>query len=436
MTSPRLLTTAVLLATLALAGCGGRTGDADDASAASPTTSPTTTPTTAPTGTASSTPTPTDPPTELAADFPLAAGMAAEEDQAGLVSEDGRGLRDLELCGERPVSGLDVRDRLVADNSGGESLDTRELVLLASAEEATAAAEDLAARAADCPTQEADGTVTTTAVHPSPFDDGPSAALVRTYDIDGARSPGAIVHHVVARGNALLVTATYGEWREPAWGVSETAQPLRDTVAALSALADPEAVSSAPPSTEAGPEPSAPPAPTLPHVDLTAGLPEDGGDYEVTEQNPDGVGIAPVEMCGRTVWPVEGAAGGTRRLTASASGPEHFEGRDLVVYADTEVAGNAMAPFRHAAERCRRSGNQVWTPLQQDTGHDTVTVGLTYTDGLGSSVLQVTRVGAMLLLVTTYGEGSLDALPDQAVDVTRTTTGITRQLCAADPAAC
>ena len=149
----------------------------------------------------------------------------------------------------------------------------------------------------------------------------------------------------------------------------------------------------------------------------------------MAEPSADGDGIGDVEMCGRVVWPIDGTAGGTRRLVTGAHGPEYVDGRELIVHADAEVAANAMAAIRQAATQCRSVDNQVWTVLARDTGYDTVTMGLTYRDGLGSSVFQVTRVGSARLMVHTYGEGSLESLPDQADDVTRTTEKILPAMC-------
>jgi hypothetical protein len=56
-------------------------------------------------------------------------------------------------------------------------------------------------------------------------------------------------------------------------------------------------------------------------------------------------------------------------------------------------------------------------------------MGLTYADGLGSSVFQVTRVGQARLMVSTYGEGSLASLDAQADEVTETTGKIVRAMC-------
>ena len=56
-------------------------------------------------------------------------------------------------------------------------------------------------------------------------------------------------------------------------------------------------------------------------------------------------------------------------------------------------------------------------------------MGLTYDDGLGSSVHQVTRVGSARLMVQTYGEGTLTSLDRQADEVTATTDQIVQAVC-------
>jgi hypothetical protein len=177
--------------------------------------------------------------------------------------------------------------------------------------------------------------------------------------------------------------------------------------------------------------PSPDPSPTVPplpaDLDLTRGLPEDGGDHEVPPQGPDADGAGQVLMCGRVVWPVE-QGGATRRLAASASGPEWFDGRELRVYEDPDTAARVLEPARDAVARCRTFDNQVWTPLEEDTGHESVTMGLSYSDGLGSSVFQLTRVGSAVLVVTTYGEGSIASLPAQAAGLTATTRQVAAQL--------
>lgn len=362
--------------------------------------------------------------TRLPADFPLAHGMAGEEDLAGLVSPRGPGQRDLTYCDQHPLRDLEPLDRQVADNSGGEAYDNRELVLLTDAAGTGRAAILVADLARRCPTRTGRGTaVTTTEVVSSPLAPAPAVTLVETHEVDGEALPGMVVRHLVTVGNALLVTGTYGEWADPADGVAETADRLVPVVEAMSVFAgDPPTEPS-----EVGPEESMTVPPLPEDLDLTTGLPADGGDFDVTPQAPDGEGAGTLTMCGRVVWPI-GAEGDVRRLAVAASGPEWFEGRELLVHADAATAVGVLEPARYAVEHCRRFDHQVWTPLEEDTGRESITMGLTYTDGLGSSVLQLTRVGAAVLLVTTSGEGTVDSLPRQAAGVTATTRRLVAQL--------
>ncbi|KRE92866.1 hypothetical protein ASG76_15500 [Nocardioides sp. Soil774] len=410
---------AALACALALAGCGDRVLDeastvGADASAAE-----------------------TGRSTAIPDDFPLSAGMGGPQDTIA-TSRTGTGLRDLALCGTSPLRGLGLRDRMVADNSGGESANTRELVLLGDAESARLVARAFADLPSACDNPAVSGgTATLTEVRESPFAPSPATTLLQTYTLDGRPGDGATVIHVVPVGAAVLVTSTYGQWARDdlADAVASTVEPLRATVAAMDAFAVDDAASSDPSSTtptSTAPEPTGSPAAVTAVPDgfpLAVGLADDDSDTTLSAPSEDAEGMGEVEMCGQVVWPVDGTAGGTRRLVTSATGPEYFDGRELVVHADEEVAANAMAALRQAAQDCRTSGNQVWTVLDDDTDRDTVTVGLTYADGLGSSIFQVTRVGSARLMVSTYGEGSLAWLDEQAAGVTATTEKIVPAMC-------
>lgn len=399
-------------------------------------------------------------------DFPLSAGMGGPEDTVP-TSRTGTGLRDLELCRTTPLRGVGTRDRMVADNSGGESADTRELVLLSSADEATALAEQLAALVTDCDepvgTDDEAGLTTRTEVVDSPFGTGPTT-LVQTHTVDGRPGDGATVVHAVPVGPALLLTSTYGQWtsEQVEQAVADTVDPLRDTVAALDEFGDVPGTAGEPsevpsevptevpteepageptqeptrePTQEPTDEPTGEPVPVDGPVEIPADFPldvdfpADGGDVRVSAPSADGDGIGEVEMCGRVVWPQRETPGGLRRLVASAIAPEDNEWRELFVHAGAAQASATMEVLRRATAECRTSDNLVWTVLQRDTGYDTVTVGLTYTDGLGSSVFQVTRVGSARLMVTTYGEGSLASLDGQADEVTVTSQKILPAMC-------
>lgn len=201
---------------------------------------------------------------------------------------------------------------------------------------------------------------------------------------------------------------------------------------------DQESASTPSSTTPTSPAPSDAPAPPSIPADfpLAAGMPG-RGDSDVDFRPPaaEDDAFGEVEVCGRGVWPV-GTAGDASQLVTSASGPEWFEGRRLTLHADTEVATDALSAIGGAVARCRAHGNQVWTPLESDLGDESVTVGLTYSDGLGSSVLQFTRLGPAVLLVTTSGEGALADLPAQAAEVTGTTQALLGKMCALEGVTC
>jgi hypothetical protein len=234
------LCAATLTCAVALVGCGGQPSDrasssGDSSPAAEPDAS----------GTA------------IPDDFPLSSGMGGPGDTIP-TSRTGNGLRDLEVCDTAPLRGLGTRDRMVADNTGGEAAHTRELVLLGSPEEVEALARSFSDLASGCDAPAKDGFLTSTEVRESPFGPDPAASLLQTYTVDGETAPGTTVVQVVPVGAALLVTSIYGEWPEAdlETAIAETVDLTRDTVSAL-AMFDPAAGlgSSASPATRVGAAP-------------------------------------------------------------------------------------------------------------------------------------------------------------------------------------
>lgn len=205
---------ATLTCALALVGCGNQ--PSDEAASAEP----------EPAGTA------------IPDAFPLSSGMGGPDD-AIPTSRTGNGLRDLEVCGSAPLRGLATRDRMVADNSGGEAAHTRELVLLGSPEEAAAVARSFADLASGCDAPASDGFLTATEVRESPFAPRPAATLLQTYTVDGETAPGTTVVQVVPAGAALLVTSIYGEWAaaDLEGGIADNVDLTRETVDAMALFA-------------------------------------------------------------------------------------------------------------------------------------------------------------------------------------------------------
>ena len=129
---------------------------------------------------------------------------------------------------------------MVADNSGGEPADTRELVLLGSPEEPLVVARAFTDAALDCDEREGDMT-TTTEVRAAPYGPDPAATLLQTYAFDGTPGAGTTIIQLVPVGSALLVASTYGEWPDAELedGVPKTQDALSDAVAAMEVFVPP-----------------------------------------------------------------------------------------------------------------------------------------------------------------------------------------------------
>lgn len=325
------------------------------------------------------------PATGIPDDFPLSAGMGGPQDSVR-TARTGTGLRSLELCGTSPLRGLGTRDRMVADDSGGEALHTRELVLLGSPDEARLVARTFADLATDCDratTDTGNGTTmgTTTEVRPSPFGSEPAAVLVQGFDLEGEPGPGHVVVHVVPVGAALLVTQMYGEWPDVAEGVDGTADGLRDVVDAMAAFAggEPTPASTTPTTTPAGTTSSSEIPDGFP---LLAGWPESSTADGAGRTGPARDARAVVfTACGET-W---GHPDHVDRLTAGWDSAEDYRTRQLTTYADEESAAAALdglvaheqsCPSEPAGEdgyaterevRPVALGDEAWAILERDT---------------------------------------------------------------------
>lgn len=414
MRSRRLITTAVLALALALGGCGDNGQEPDQG--VEPATAPT-----------------SDRLSAIPEDFPLGLGMTADSEVDLLATSDLPGIRGFTFCGTDPLVGLEPTDLRNVDNSGGEAFDTRDLRLFATPGEASAMVTTIRDAARDCPEQETEGILTErTEVRHSPLAASPSFALLQRYATGGEIGPDVMVTHVVLAGNAVLMARTYGQAIDQ--DVDEiltgTTSALRRTVAAMAAFDD---------GTAPAPDPETAAVDGTPVVPqdfpLGADMPSDGGDFQVEAPAPTSEVFDGVTVCGKDVWPVTGTAGGTDRLVTTALGPEWFDVRDLVTYADHEVAQGVMATLRQA-RTCDDFDNQVWHALAVDTGYDSVTFGLSYSDGLGSSTFQWTRVGSAIVLVMASREGTAEGLARHARELTATSREIAREMCVFSVAGC
>lgn len=171
--------------------------------------------------------------------FPLTDGMASEAYDDISISAQSVGMRALDFCGRKPLRGLTLTDRLVAEASGPEYASTRDLMLFADAGPPTALVADIRAAAGACPADPlGHGSHLLTEVRDSSIG-STAATMVHTYEQDDVVGIGAEIIEVVQVGRALLVTSTYSEW-DPGLnldrGITEEADRLAETVAAMSAF--------------------------------------------------------------------------------------------------------------------------------------------------------------------------------------------------------
>lgn len=416
MRSPARLLTAVLACTFALAACGSQpSGDASSGNGASGGDR-----TTVEQDAAAAAGSPA---TSIPDDFPLSAGMGGPDDTIA-TSRTGTGLRSLELCGTSPLRGLGTRDRMVADNSGGEALSTRELVLLGSPEEAALVAQAFTDLPTDCdrPTTTG-GMETTTEVRESPFGEAPAAVLVQGYVFAGEPGPGHLVVHVVPVGAALLVTQMYGEWTDVAKGVDDTTELLATTVEAMAVFAEDD-----PPT--GSPEASPATAEIPDDFPLLAGWPQsaesDGDGRSGPTRTGDPVEFTACDEEWREPAPAD-------RLRADWDDAEDYRTRQLTTYDSDEAAVGAVAGLVALQRSCPSEpadtegfgverevrpvafGDEAWAILERDTFNGSQSI-------FGASTL-VVRVGRAVLVVrhgghAGYPDGDgqrqVDAMASQA----------------------
>jgi hypothetical protein len=370
-------------------------------------------------------------------DFPLSSGMGGPEDTIP-TSRTGNGLRDLAVCGTAPLRGVGTRDRMVADNSGGEAAHTRELVLLGSPEEADALARSFADLATGCDVPEKDGFLTSTEVRESPYGPRPAVTLLQTYTLDGETAPGTTVVQVVPAGAALLVTSIYGEWSaaDLEGGIAQTVDRARETVSALSLF---EPTESAPPQAAAEIPDGFP---------LLAGWPADS-----TAEAGDGYGR---QGPSRDADSFEFRACDERwaepayvdRLRSDWVNAEDYRSRQLTTYEDAATATAVVEDLIAQQRACPTDpvgedglgttrevrpvalGDEAWAILERDTFDGSPSI-------FGGSAL-VVRVGRAVLAVShgghagyPSGDGQLqtDAMGSQASEAIAKMCVFTRTGC-------
>lgn len=413
----RRLVPLALAALVVLTGCGTEGPDRAQPAGATPT------------------PTPTPSPAAVRADgpllagFPLADGLPAEngDDHSPVVVTAEPATRTLDLCGARvwdPRAGttevLGVEFRGEAEWAVGRTLVAYPDVETAAA--AVAAAHDAVS---GCPDEPRDAQMGTThTVVPAALGDQSLAWTDTFYTVqDGEQlhDTGLVVFDLVRVGRAVLLTYEYGEGNgspeSRADGVARATDAAGAVVARMAAPSEPGSPS---PTDAAG----------LDAVPLGAGLTADG---ETTVDGPgrDVEGAYLEDLCGFTGWPGPPDQRVDRRAVRQA-GPELLVVRELVAYDSEGTAAAVLDGLRRQVAGCPRADRQVVTALDAqvdpDLRGDSVTYATTYRQGLGGTVVQVTRAGSVLLAVTLGGEYSLAAAEEAVNGLTRTERGLLRHL--------
>lgn len=145
--------------------------------------------------------------TSVPDDFPVEHRLGASEG-AGSPAAGVAGR----FCGTDPFPTLGVVDRVTASASGPEYAETRDLRLFADDRAAHRFLVAVADAVATCPEQEVEGTLWRHELRPSMLDGAEAFTAVQTFETDGTVHPGAGWWEVVREGNAVLLTATGGEW--------------------------------------------------------------------------------------------------------------------------------------------------------------------------------------------------------------------------------
>lgn len=387
----------------------------------------------------SSTPQPVDPPVEwvetIPADFPLDDGLGVGGDPAHVGTEEGEVvfstivICDQEVWTPTNPATTDVLGAVWSDGiEGGEQ---RTLALYPDADAARTALDDMRSAVTSCPEPTGGGD----AIVPVPLvasagDDG--LAYMDQYR-DSAGPTGEGNAFVMTRvGNALLLDKTYFGGAGSMDVAQDTVDQLTERAAGVVAEM---CVFSATPCTA---PPAAAPSSTSGTGEgavstIPAGFPLDRGltspDGEpLIGPSATGDGVPPIELCGQSVWPVDGV----ERLAVTATGPEYLETRELVTFASSAEINASLDAVAQAVDQCDEA-----TRYPGPEGADaSVTFAVLPDEGPGAAIYQFAAVGRALYATFVSGEWSDETAPAGVEDLTASTEDVLPDLCIWTEAGC
>lgn len=363
--------------------------------------------------------------------FPLDAGMGTEDNAAHVGTERGEVVFSTVVICEQEVwtpEQPESTDALGAVWSDGiEGGEQRTLALYPDDDTAQAALGDMRDAVTSCPEPTGGGDAIVPVELEASAGDEALAYMDQYRDSAGPTGEGNAF--VVTRvGNALLLDKTYFGGAGSTEIGQQTVDLLQDrasgVVAAMCVFSSTPCreTPAASESADAGKGTGEGAVSAIPTgFPLDRGLSSFEGEPMIRPA-PDADGVPPVELCGRSVWPVPGV----ERLAVTATGPEYLETRELVTYASIDEATSALAAIRSAVTEC-----DAITGVDAGlTGADDhVTFATLPEQGLGGEIYQFAQVGRALYATMESGHFSARTLSASVEDLTSGTESVLPDLC-------
>ena len=148
-------------------------------------------------------------------------------------------------------------------------------------------------------------------------------------------------------------------------------------------------------------------------------------------------GVPALDLCGASAWP---ATDVVERLAVTSTMPQFRESRELVTFARTDDASAAIQRVEEGLQSCSvipgdTAANDKLVDVQPvddaDLGgpDESVTLSITYREGLGGGIYQFVRVGRAVYGTFVEGEYSRDAAAQAAGELAGKTKAIVPEMC-------
>lgn len=148
-------------------------------------------------------------------------------------------------------------------------------------------------------------------------------------------------------------------------------------------------------------------------------------------------GVPALDLCGASVWP---ATDVVERLAVTSTMPQYRESRELVTFARTDDASAAIQRVEDGLQDCSvipgdTAANDKMVDVQPvddaDLGgpDESVTLSITYREGVGGGIYQLVRVGRAVYGTYVEGEYSRDTAAQAATELAGKTKAIVPELC-------